>query len=317
MSEVSSTVSVMSENPSPQSPQSSDQPGEPAAPQPSTPPPPAYGAAPSTAQQSEGSGKGLGIAVLIIGILAFLGFAIPVLNVFSALLAIVGLVLGILALRKASARGVPLSGVILSGLALLLSVIFIVVYAVGFGAALNEVQSGSSAVEEPAEEDAAEEDAAEEEAQPVEPDVGTRENPAPLGTTVEIVEFGDPVYEVVLGPVTLNAADAVADANMFNEPAPEGFQYALLPVSVTYVGEETGTPWLDLSIEFVTAAGTTHTQSDTLAVAPDPTLLSINELYPGGTGTGNVVIAIPVDDAENGTWTISPLFGDPFFLPAQ
>lgn len=307
----------MSETPSPHSPPSPEQPGEPAAPQPSTPPP-ADAAASSTAQQSERSGKGLGIAALIIGIVAFLGFAIPVLNVLSALLAIVGLVLGILALRKASAKGVPLSGVILSGLALLLSVIFIVVYAVGFGAALNEAQNGSSVVdEEPAEDVVAEDEAVEQEPEPVEPDVGTRDNPAPLGTTVEIVEYGDPVYEVVLGPATLDAADAVAEANMFNEPAPEGFQYALLPVNVTYVGAESGTPWVDLSIEFVSSAGTTHTEADVMAVAPEPTFMSINELYPGGTGTGNVVIAIPTDDAENGTWTISPRFGDPFFLTAQ
>ena len=265
-----------------------------------------------TPSAQKAPGNGLGITSLILGIMALLGVAIPVLNVFSALLAVVGLVLGIIALaRRAGSRGLSLGGTIVSAIALLLSVVFVVIYAVGLSAAIDDVTSDSAIIEEPAvseEEPTTEPDAAE---------VGTRDNPAPLGSTLELSEFGDVVYEVTLGPATLNANEAITASNQFNEPPTDGFQYALVPVTLTYVGSETGTPWIDISIEFVSAAGTTHTESDSFAVGPTPTLFDINEMYNGATATGNVVIMIPVDSAASGTWTVSSLFGDPFFFTAE
>ncbi|MCY7298682.1 MAG: DUF4190 domain-containing protein [Ilumatobacteraceae bacterium] len=278
-----------------------------------------FGAPPSsssnTATTNKAPANGLGITSLILGIVAVLGFAVPVVNVFSALLAVVGLVLGIIALaRRAGSRGLSLSGTIVSAIALVLSVIFIIIYAVGLGAAIDEVASESVIIEEPAVTDAEPAEASEE---PDTAALGTRENPATLGSTIELGEFGDVTYEVTLGPATLNANEAVVAANQFNEPPTDGFQYALLPVTVTYVGAETGTPWIDLSIEFVSAAGTTHTEGDTLAVAPAPTLFDINEMYDGSTAAGNVLIMIPTDGAASGTWTVSSLFGDPFFFTAE
>lgn len=258
-------------------------------------------------------GKGLAVTALILGIAALLGVAIPLINVFSAILALVGLVLGIVALTRSSSKGLPLSGTIVSGLALLLSVIFIAVYVAGFANVVNDARDDSSIVDEGGA-DAGSEEAPEE---PAESDLGTRDNPAPLGSTIELSEFGSVVYELTMGPSTLNATEAVMAANMFNEAPPEGFQYALVPVTVTYLGDETGVPWLDLTIEFVTAEGTTHTESDTLVVAPEPTFMDINDLYNGATGTGNIVIAIPIENAANGTWTVSSFFGDPFFFTAE
>lgn len=299
MSPLSLTVRNMTEDNSPQTPE--------AAPA-TTPEAPAY----TAATVAPAPGRGLAITALIIGIAALLGVAIPVLNVFSAILAVVGLILGFVALSKATAKGLPLSGIIVSGVALLLSIVFIVVYIAGFANVVNDVNDGTSIVDEaPADDEAA---APEE---PAESEQGTRDNPAPLGTTIEITEFGEPIYELTMGPAVLEANAAVLDANMFNEPPAAGFQYALVPVTVTYVGTETGTPWIDLSIEFVSAAGTTHTQGDSLSVAPSPTLLEINELYAGASGTGNVVILIPIENAAGGTWAVSALFGDPFFFTAE
>lgn len=267
--------------------------------------------APATAVPS--AGKGLSVTALVLGIVALLGVAIPVLNVFSAILAIVGLILGIVALKRATAKGLPLSGTIISGIALLLSVVFIAIYVAGFSNAVDELRGDSSVVEE----EPADPDAQPAPDEPAGPEAGTRENPAPLGTTIEIVEFGEVVYELTMGPSTLDATAAVLAENMFNEAPPEGFQYALVPVTVTYLGDETGLPWVDITVEFVSAAGTTHTESDTLAVAPAPTFMDINELYDGASGTGNIVIAIPIENASAGTWAVSTLFGDPFFFTAE
>ena len=315
MSWVRPTVRVMTEDSSSQTPENTSAvPAPPTPPSPPTPPAeaPTYVAAASAAAPAATPGKGLAITALILGIAALLGVAIPVINVFSALLALVGLILGFIALSKATSKGLPLSGVIVSGLALLLSLVFIVVYVAGFTNAVNEVRDDTSIVDD--EQTEAEPEAPE---APAESEQGTRDNPAPLGSTIEITEFGEPIYELTMGPATLEANAAVLEANMFNEPPAAGFQYALVPVTVTYVGTETGTPWLDLTIQFVSAAGTTHTESDSLSVAPAPTLLDINELYPGASGSGNVVILIPTDGAAAGTWSVSTIFGDPFFFTAE
>lgn len=267
----------------------------------------------ATPPVSPSPGKGLAITALILGIVALLGVAIPILNVFSAILAIVGLILGVIALTRASSKGLPLSGTIVSAVALLLSLVFIVVYISSFANVVNEVGNDTSVVEE----EPTEQEAQPEPEEPAAPEVGTRENPAPLGTVIEVTEFGEVVYELTMGPSTLDATAAVLAENMFNEAPPAGFQYALVPVTVTYVGSESATPWFDLSIEFVSAAGTTHTESDSFAVGPAPSFIDINELFPGGTGTGNIVILIPSENAAAGTWAVSTIFGDPFFFAAQ
>lgn len=157
--------------------------------------------------------------------------------------------------------------------------------------------------------------------EPVEKDVfaevGTRKNPAPMGTTVIFSDSSGDIWEVTLSDPILNAADIIASENMFNDPAPEGFQFAMVTVTAKYIGKETGTPIWDLTIDFVSAAGTTHTSGDFSAVVPNA-LMDVNELYPDAIGVGNVVIAIPTANVESGNWTVSAGYGnDKYFYKAQ
>lgn len=286
--------------------------------QPPQSPPPALSdpaaAAPLTPVNTS---NGMGTAALIIGILAFIGAFIPFVNYVSGLLALVGVVLGAIALsRKAKAKRGALVGLIVSVVALILSIILAIVYTAGFVKAVDD--SLGTAASAPTSDSAADEatDAASEES-PTDAEVGTRENPATLGSVVELSSGGSVEYEVTFGASNLMANDAVAAANQFNEAPPAGFQYAMVPVTVTYKGTETGTPWIDVRVEFVSAAGTTHTNSDTMTVEPSPSMMDINELYPDASGMGNVVIAIPTSDAALGTWSVSSLFGDPYFFAAE
>ena len=48
-------------------------------------------------------------------------------------------------------------------------------------------------------------------------------------------------------------------------------------------------------------------------VIPDD-YTDINEMYNGASATGNVVIMAPSTDIEQGTFTISTLFGSPYFV---
>ena len=113
----------------------------------------------------------------------------------------------------------------------------------------------------------------------------------------------------------LNANDAVTAANEYNAAPDEGSQYMLVPVTFKYVGKTTGTPWVDVSISFVSAAGTTYDTTSTFVVIPTP-VFEINEMYPDAEAAGNVVLMVPSADIEKGTLSISTLFGGEKFFVA-
>jgi len=140
-----------------------------------------------------------------------------------------------------------------------------------------------------------------------------------FGHTVTLRELGAVAWRVTLSTPVLDATDAVAAAHELNVSAPEGMVYAMVTVEVTRLGEDPAPPWVDLSVEFVSAAGTTHTSGDTAAVAPAPSLLDLKTLYPGASGSGYVVIAIPRADAAAGTgsWTVSTMSGETTVFAAR
>lgn len=165
----------------------------------------------------------------------------------------------------------------------------------------EEPDAGSEGTEDAEAPDPEQEEAAD--------DAGSRENPVPLGTVVS----GDD-FDVTINSVQLDATDAVMAANQFNEPPPEGSTYALVNATVTYTGEESGFA-MEVTIDYVTSTGEVLGSYDSFAVAPEPEL-GLDELYNGGTTTGNVVIAVPAGDA--GLIRVTPgLFADEVFVATQ
>ena len=83
---------------------------------------------PSYGQQPPTEKRGLAIAALVLGILALLGCWIPVLNIGSIIMGLVGLILGIVAIAKASkgeagGKVMAMVGAALSVLAIVLSIV--------------------------------------------------------------------------------------------------------------------------------------------------------------------------------------------------
>jgi hypothetical protein len=100
---------------------------------------PGYGGGqPPYGSPSGGSGAGptankFGLAALIVGGVSLILSFIPIVNYVSGVLALVGLVLGIVGLViKNRPRGLAIAGVIVSALALVLSIVLAIVYTVGF-----------------------------------------------------------------------------------------------------------------------------------------------------------------------------------------
>jgi len=265
-----------------------------------TPEPTPYAAAPP----APAKGGALTLWALIVAIVAIVAAIIPGLSFVAWLPAVAATILGIIGLvSKAASRGKAITAVILGPIALLVAIIVSVgTFAAGVSDALPSVSSGSeTTVDEPAEEE------------PEATDVGTRENPAPAGSTVVISDNSGETYEISFGKANLDATKAIAAENMFNDKADKGFRYILVPVTFTYVGTETGTPWIDVQLEFVSAAGTTHDSTSTFAVAPKP-ITDINELYPEASATGNLVLMVPEADIEKGTLAVSTIFSEKYFV---
>jgi hypothetical protein len=246
--------------------------------------------------------KGLAIAALIVGIVAFLAGLVPFLGI---ILGLVGLALGIIALVKRQPKSLALTGTILAGVAVVVSIIATIV-AGAFTAAVIGAAEGQTSVttEAPGESEVSPNESESDSA-----GAGSRENPFPIGTTIVSAD-----WDVVVNSVNLSANDAVAGANSFNDPAPAGQQYAVVNVTVTYKGEDTGIPYF-VEIDYVTKTGEVISTWDSFAVAPDPTFGS-GELYAGGASTGNLAFLIP--SSADGVLRIAPgIFADDVFVATK
>lgn len=141
---------------------------------------------------------------------------------------------------------------------------------------------------------------------------GTRENPYPIGSAIT---QGD--WTLTINSVSLDATAAMADANLFNQPAPEGSTFIMINVTATYNGTKADGDYPFISVEYVTAGGNTINSTDTLAVAPEFFDMS-KALYEGASTTGNIALAVPTAEIADGTLAVRPhMLGDKVFVAVQ
>lgn len=278
---------------------------------------PAAPAAPAAAQTfaaaggepPTGGGKPHPLAwvALAVAVIGFIFACIPGALIVGWVLLPIAFVLSIVALFVKGARWPAITGLILSVLGTVVGfVVFFTVVSTSFDEAFGGTDS---TVTQPSEDEEAEAVEGAPDAEPDDSDTGTRENPAAIGSVIS----GDE-YDVTINSVTLNANDAVLAANQFNEAPPEGSAYAVINATITYTGEESGLAAM-VGIDYVTATGEVITSTDTMAVAPEPAL-GLDELYTGGTVTGNTTLAIPV--AADGLIRVRPgMIADEVFVSLQ
>ncbi|WP_166846057.1 DUF4190 domain-containing protein [Isoptericola sp. BMS4] len=275
------------------------------------PVPPAPGTPPAP------RGNGLAVAGFVVALVALALSLVPIVNNGAFVLALVGLVLAIVGLvkarRRAPRQGLAVAGIVLAvlaGAAVLASQAF-------YGSVLDDVadslddtpvSTGDDAPDEKAADTAepatTDEDVA---ADPEPAEQGTRDNPFTFADTV-----GNDDWTVDLGKPT-EAWDTVRAENEFNEAPPAGMEYWIVPVDATYTGAESGTPWVDLTVQFVGDDNVTY--SDSCGVIPDD-LMDVGELYEGGSASGNVCVTVPA--GAKGEWTLTAgWIADPVFFRAQ
>ncbi|MBT1635087.1 DUF4190 domain-containing protein [Clavibacter michiganensis] len=266
-------------------------------------------------------GKGLAIAALVVGIAAVVTALIPFLNYVAFVPAFAAIILAIISLaRRMDGKPLAVTGLILGIVGFVLGVILAIVYTFAFVDAVSDaVESsggpGGFASPEPTPGDGTDPDAGGDAAGA--PGMSP-EDPLPIGTTVTGEGVDGPEWSVTLGQPTLDGTAAVLAADPANPAPAEGMQYAVVPVTVTYLGQDQGDPLSELVLGYLAPDGAAYSAADAFALAPVPAFADgAGLLEPQGTASGNVVVEIPIDGAGEGLWaTVPGLAADAYYFRA-
>lgn len=131
-------------------------------------------------------------------------------------------------------------------------------------------------------------------------ELGTRENPIPLGEEAQVGS-----WKVKVVGATLDATEEVLGYNEFNEEPEPGKQYVLIEAEATRTGEEAAAFWVDMSYVFVGSGGNTFDAG--YADVPD-SLSDSGEAYPGASISGSLVFQVASDQVAGGTLRMEESF---------
>ncbi|MGO2521763.1 MAG: hypothetical protein ACTH8F_16715 [Microbacterium sp.] len=247
----------------------------------------------------------LALIALIVAAVGFIFACIPGALIVGWILLPIAFVLSIVSLfLKGDRKWMGVVGLILSVVGTIVG--FVVFFAVMAGAAsqaFDEEFGGSdTTVTQPADDEAA---VADEEEPADAAEQGTRENPYPLASQISTDD-----WTVVVNSHTADGAAAVADGNMFNDPAPAGSHYEIVNYTVTYTGDESGLA-AEVGVDFVTSAGNVVNSYDAMVMLADG--FGLDELYNGASATGSVAFLVP--DGETALIRVRPgMLADEVFV---
>lgn len=221
------------------------------------------------------AGKGLGIAALIVAIVALLLCWVPIINNFAAFLGFVALVLGIISLviaaKRRGSKGLGIASTIIA----IISIVMVFVTQAAYVAAIDGV---SSAVEDSMDGEVSAP------AEVVEQAADSSQVLA-LGKSATVGS-----YEVNVKSVKLDAAKEIKAANPYNEKA--SGQYVVADLSVTFKGDKEGDAWLELMPELVGSDASIYDTSTCMATLKKPAS-DAPTLTKGGSASYQVCFDVP------------------------
>jgi hypothetical protein len=245
-------------------------------------------------------GAGLAITSMVLGIIALLLSWVPIVNNLAAVLAVVGLALGIPALVFArrgthGGTGLAITGLVTSVLAIALVIATQALYSSVIDEVERSLDEGIAELDQDV-------NGAPDAAELIDP--APAEQPAapaavvPLGVPAQV---GD--YLVSVDAVELDGNATVADANQFNEP-PTG-QYVVAQLTATYTGADEGMPGWDLTTVFHGSDARQYADTDCSAVLPDDAM-DAPTLNPGGVDTFQFCLDVPPAAITGGQLSVEP-----------
>lgn len=131
------------------------------------------------------------------------------------------------------------------------------------------------------------------------PVLGERGNPYPVGQTAVLTQGGSLEFELAVQEVIRGEAalQRIQQANQFNDPPPEGFEFVLVYVEVSYTGADEGMLEIGKFDTSVVTNGRVIAYSDTFTYSPcclDPEFEIA--LLSGGTAGGWLALPTSLDD---------------------
>ncbi|WP_314035783.1 DUF4352 domain-containing protein [Dietzia sp. CH92] len=245
------------------------------------------------------------MVALIVAVLGTIMSVVPGAAIVGWILLPFGFILGLVGLfMSGKPKGTSISAVIVSIVGTIVAMAFFVTVV---GDAFDEAFDDEVTVSQPGSGSSGAGAVADSSDADSDDSTGSRTNPSAIGDVLSSDE-----WEVVVNSFTRNATDQVMAANMFNDPPPPGSQYALVNLTATYIGDESGHADF-LSAAFVTDAGNVIRDYDHSAVTPDPLE---GELYTGASATGNIDLAIP--EGESGLLRLElGTFGGEVFVAVE
>lgn len=134
---------------------------------------------------------------------------------------------------------------------------------------------------------------------------GSKDNPFPINGGPATLDTSDGgTIDLSLGTPNWDAWDEIRKANSFNDAPPDGQVYVLVPVTVTYHGSGSATPWVETRIRFSADNGQIY---DTAPVVTPHDSIQVPDLTDGGSTQFDVAIAVPADQVQKGKFIVEPL----------
>lgn len=238
----------------------------------------------------------VGIIALIAAILGIILSCVKGALILSWILLPIAFILGLIGLfAKDKKKGMAIAAIALSILGTFIAVIMFIAV---IGSSINEATGGDTTVSNNADGESA--DGAAANLAFDDGEGSSRENPLPIGTTVE-----NDNWALTVNSVNLNGDEIVAASNEFNEPAGEGQKYIIVNVSITMKADDPAGQMPMGTVEYVTADGRTVNTFDTIVVLENG-FDNTSTLYQGGTATGDLAFAVPGDTANQGVLAVRP-----------
>lgn len=240
-----------------------------------------------TPQQASKSRKAKnvpGLIAFIAGVVGFIFACIPGALIIGWVLLPVAFILGIVGLvLSGKAKGLAIAAVVISVVGTIVGVI--VFFAVAANSFSEAFGGSDTSVSGPADNGAS--SSANADGKKAQAKVGTRDNPAALGSVISSKD-----WDVTVNSITLDGTATVLSANQFNSPPAEGNQYAIVNMTVTYKGDDSSYATM-VGVAYVSSSNKVFDGTKSIAVAPEPAL-GMDELYKGGSVTGNQALEIPI-----------------------
>ena len=125
---------------------------------------------------------------------------------------------------------------------------------------------------------------------------GTWANPMPQPYVAKGLFLGGEKYSLTASIVNADAGAAIEEYNMFNDPAPAGFKYVIVQMTMTGIDPDGVEPSLATFDLFLSTGEGNRYSNEFIVLADDmPDMYQGPTLYPGNAFTGFSVYIVPAD----------------------